>query len=190
VTDNPELVHVGWYCWRCEGLVEQPCRSDNVPVSAPAEWASEMEAEIRRLGKEDDEPAAASAVPVPATDRAALRDRIADALAAALAECDAIEADYRDQHDEVAVGTRAAIIRIRARVAVLEQQPAVLPAPADRAAVLREEAALIRAHCPDHLGADSAEGSWMDCHCPVADDMARRAAKAAVAVQQPKEAGL
>ena len=72
----------------------------------------------------------------PATDRTALRDRIAETLAAVLAECDAIEADYRDQHDEVAVGTRAAIIRIRARVAVLEHQPAVLPAPADRAAVL------------------------------------------------------
>lgn len=68
---------------------------------------------------------------------------------------------------------------------------AVLPAPADRAAVLREEAALIRAHCPDHLDADSAEGSWMDCHCPVADDIERRlaATQPAVEAQQPKEAG-
>lgn len=58
---------------------------------------------------------------------------------------------------------------------------AVLPPPADRAAVLREEAALIRAHCPDHLDSQSAEGSWIDCHCDVADDMERRAADA----QQP-----
>ncbi len=50
-----ELVQVGWYCWRCEGLVEQPCRSDNVPVSVPADWAADMEAEIRRLGEEPDD---------------------------------------------------------------------------------------------------------------------------------------
>lgn len=31
------------------------------------------------------------------------------------AECDVIEADYRDQHDDVAVGARAAVMRIRAR---------------------------------------------------------------------------
>jgi len=48
---------------------------------------------------------------------------------------------------------------------------------ADRANVLREEAALIRAHCPDHLDSNSAEGSWMDCHCAVADDMEKRAAE-------------
>lgn len=56
--------------------------------------------------------------------------------------------------------------------------PVVLPAAVDRAAVLREEAARIRAHCPDHLDADSAEGAWTDCHCPVADDMERRVAAA------------
>jgi hypothetical protein len=80
-------------------------------------------------------PAAAPSAPA---DQTALRDRIAQALAAVLAECNAIEADYRDQHDEVAVGARAAIIRIRAQVAVLEQQPAVLPTPADQAASLSD----------------------------------------------------
>lgn len=45
-----------------------------------------------------------------------------------------------------------------------------------RAAVLQEEAARIRAHCPDHLDADSADGSWMVCHCAVADDLERRLA--------------
>lgn len=49
------LVQVGWYCWRCEGLVDQPCRSDSVPVSVPAEWAEEMRAEIYRLTTEDNE---------------------------------------------------------------------------------------------------------------------------------------
>ncbi|MEU5043193.1 hypothetical protein [Streptomyces griseorubiginosus] len=56
---------------------------------------------------------------------------------------------------------------------------AVLPPTTDQAAVLREEAALIRAHCPDHLDSNSAEGSWIDCHCAVADDMDKRAAEAA-----------
>jgi hypothetical protein len=85
-------------------------------------------------------PAASAVVPSAPADRAGLRDRIAEAIA----ECAAIEADYRDQHDEVAVGARAAIIRIRARVAVLEQQPAVLPTPADRAAELETENARMR----------------------------------------------
>lgn len=55
------------------------------------------------------------------------------------------------------------------------QRLGLVPAPAGRAAVLREEAALIRAHCPDHLDSNSAEGSWINCHCDVADDMERRA---------------
>ncbi|MEV6696273.1 hypothetical protein AB0M68_03795 [Streptomyces sp. NPDC051453] len=49
-------------------------------------------------------------------------------------------------------------------------------APADRAIVLREEAAHIRAHCPDHLDSDSSPGAWMVCHCDVADDIDRRTA--------------
>lgn len=49
------LTQVGWYCWRCEGLVEQPCRSDSVPVYVPDEWAGDMEAEIRRLAEEPDD---------------------------------------------------------------------------------------------------------------------------------------
>ena len=56
---SEQLVQVGWYCWRCEGLVERPCRSDNVPVSVPADWAGDMLAEIRRLDEEpDDQPPA------------------------------------------------------------------------------------------------------------------------------------
>ncbi|MGY4902535.1 hypothetical protein [Streptomyces sp. 900116325] len=62
---------------------------------------------------------------------------------------------------------------------------AVLPAPADRAAALREEAARIRAHCPDHLDSNSASGTWVVCHCAVADDIERRMADEA---QQPAPA--
>ena len=52
----------------------------------------------------------------------------------------------------------------------------VLPASIDRAALMREEAARIRAHCPDHLDSDSVPGAWMVCHCAVADDLLRRVA--------------
>jgi acyl-CoA reductase-like NAD-dependent aldehyde dehydrogenase len=66
-------------------------------------------------------------------------------------------------------------------------EPAAAPsAPADRAAVLTDEAALIEAHCPDHGDAD---GVWMDCHCVVAEDMHRRAAelrRMADEAQQPE----
>ncbi|MFC9287255.1 hypothetical protein [Streptomyces sp. NPDC057052] len=58
-----------------------------------------------------------------------------------------------------------------------------VPPPADRAAILRQEADQIRAHCPDHLDSDSAPGAWMVCHCDVADDMLRRVA----AEEQPAE---
>ena len=58
---------------------------------------------------------------------------------------------------------------------------AVLPPPADRAAVLLAEAARIRAHCPDHLDSNSADGAWISCHCDVADDMLRRLAAEAPA---------
>lgn len=51
---------------------------------------------------------------------------------AVLAECDAIEADYRDQRDDVAVGARAAVMRIRARATLRRmadeaQQPQTSP---------------------------------------------------------------
>lgn len=63
-----------------------------------------------------------------------------------------------------------------------KHDPAVSPPAAARAGVLREEAALIRAHCPDHLDSNSADGSWINCHCDVADDMERRADE----TQQPE----
>lgn len=78
------------------------------------------------------------------------------------------------------LGTSAPWDAIRERAAELAGQPVAV----DRAAVLREEAARIRAHCPDHLDSDSAEGAWLACHCAVADDMLRRLA----AETQPTEA--
>jgi hypothetical protein len=64
-------------------------------------------------------------------------------------------------------------------VAALAAVLGMLPAGSEdttttRAATLRAEAARIRAHCPDHLDSNSAEGAWMACHCDVADDMERR----------------
>jgi hypothetical protein len=43
---TPVLVQVGWYCWRCHGIVAQACRSDNVPVHVPADWVEDMTKEI------------------------------------------------------------------------------------------------------------------------------------------------
>jgi hypothetical protein len=52
------LVHVGWWCWRGDNhghLATMPCRSDNVPIHVPAEWADEMRAVIQRIEDGDDE---------------------------------------------------------------------------------------------------------------------------------------
>lgn len=62
-SDNPvasddasnNLVQVGWYCWRCHAINAQACRSDNVPIHVPAEWADDMEAEIARREDEPDD---------------------------------------------------------------------------------------------------------------------------------------
>ena len=52
-TDRAEpLVHVGWWCWRGNDhghLAEMACRSDNVPIHVPAEWADEMRAVVQHL---------------------------------------------------------------------------------------------------------------------------------------------
>jgi hypothetical protein len=46
---SERLVHVGWYCWRCQALCPNACRSDSVPVYVPEDWAEEMETEIEDL---------------------------------------------------------------------------------------------------------------------------------------------
>ncbi|WP_225840284.1 hypothetical protein [Streptomyces sp. NK08204] len=58
--DGEELVHVGWWCWRGDNhghLATMACRSDNVPIHVPAEWADDMRAVLQRLedGDEDDD---------------------------------------------------------------------------------------------------------------------------------------
>ena len=52
--EQPALAHVGWYCWRCRGLVSRACRSDNVPVHVPVEWEKSMVAEIERKSEGDE----------------------------------------------------------------------------------------------------------------------------------------
>lgn len=45
--EDGELVHhIAWYCWRCRDLVEQPCRSDNVPIYVAPEWVADLEREL------------------------------------------------------------------------------------------------------------------------------------------------
>jgi len=100
------------------------------------------------------------------------RTTLVDRIRRVLARCDGFDFDSLEPHE------------YQIQAAALA---AVLPASVDRADVLREEAARIRAHCPDHLDADSAEGSWMACHCAVADDMERRVA-AEVAPADTREA--
>ncbi|MCX3059572.1 hypothetical protein [Streptomyces beihaiensis] len=53
-----QLVHVGWWCWRGDNhghLATTACRSDNVPLYVPAEWADEMRAVIQCIEDGDDE---------------------------------------------------------------------------------------------------------------------------------------
>lgn len=50
-----QLVHIGWYCWRCRAINAQACRSDCVPIHVPAEWEREMRAEIARREEEPDD---------------------------------------------------------------------------------------------------------------------------------------
>lgn len=59
VEETPDrLVHVGWWCWRGNDhghLVTQACRSDNVPIHVPTEWADDMRTVIARI-EDGDEP--------------------------------------------------------------------------------------------------------------------------------------
>ncbi|WP_185909184.1 hypothetical protein [Streptomyces sp. WAC01280] len=46
------LAHVGWWCWRGNDhghLADTACRSDNVPIHVPTEWADDMRAVIEHL---------------------------------------------------------------------------------------------------------------------------------------------
>jgi hypothetical protein len=136
---------------------------------------------------------------VPPADQTALRDRIAEAVKQTLPmtsglACEVVaeavlavlpasaEAHRLALSDALGLGTGAPWDAIHDRVTELALPPLGQDPVArrlglvaeHRATVLREEAARIRAHCPDHLDADSADGSWMACHCGVADDLERR----------------
>ncbi|HEX6518305.1 MAG TPA: hypothetical protein VF049_22280 [Nocardioidaceae bacterium] len=52
-----QLVHVGWWCWHGDNhghLGTHPCRSDNVPIHVPTEWAGEMTDLIQHLTDDHD----------------------------------------------------------------------------------------------------------------------------------------
>ncbi|MFD3333560.1 hypothetical protein ACFWV1_13070 [Streptomyces sp. NPDC058700] len=51
------LAHIGWWCWRGNNhghLADIPCRSDNVPIHVPSEWADEMRAVVQHLTDDHD----------------------------------------------------------------------------------------------------------------------------------------
>ncbi|MFI5473164.1 hypothetical protein ACIA6D_23355 [Streptomyces cacaoi] len=157
MTDSPApqpaeepLTHVGWWCWRGDNhghLATTPCRSDNVPLHAPADWADEMRAVIQRIedGDEDETTPAVSPSAVVSADRATLRDRIAEALAERFSPGGSVTRGMRviDPDDEDDPDPARRVLPIEAADAVL----AVLPEQADRAAEverLREEHATWR----------------------------------------------
>jgi hypothetical protein len=104
----------------------------------------------------------------PATDWAALRDRIAEAVRTV---------ELRLGHGAVDVARRG--LPISVNLSEAEAMADVV------LSVLTKEADLIVAHGPDH---GSRDGVWMDCHCAMADDMRRRAAVRRVAAETPQPA--
>lgn len=142
----------------------QPIKSD--AFGALHRLGDEMNAALHKLR------ATPAAVLPPPADRAAIYREVADRLAA--------DAETGAKEGFTRIYRRSAAKQVREWAEELPAGPASQP-PADRAAVLRVEAALVRAHCPDHLDSQSAEGSWINCHCDVADDMERRAAEAQAA---------
>jgi len=52
-SDDERLQLVGWYCWRCRGINARACRSDSVPMYAPASWAADMKRELGEKENED-----------------------------------------------------------------------------------------------------------------------------------------
>lgn len=52
ITNEPCVVQVGWYCWRCRGVVLSPCRSDCVAVYVDSEWAQEVSDDLLDLESE------------------------------------------------------------------------------------------------------------------------------------------
>ena len=186
MTDNPTpqsdedpFEHVGWWCWRGDNhghLATTACRSDNVPIHVPADWADEMRAVIQRIEDGDDEqpPAVPASSPLP--DQT-LRDRIADVLAKA--DGWTWTPDFDRTLSPVWQGY------LKRADAVL----AVLP-PADRAAVLREAADTIEAEQDRLETEERARFDWVDRDTALQGEAVRaRAAQlrrmASEAQQQP-----
>ncbi|MER7953880.1 hypothetical protein [Streptomyces sp. NPDC096030] len=109
------LTHVGWWCWRGNPpghLATQACRSDNVPIHVPAEWADDMIAVFRRLEDGDDEPDAAVGGQGAAQTETPLTDAERQFLTFAL---DAAEHDMEYSAESASDENRAALARFRRR---------------------------------------------------------------------------
>lgn len=104
-------------------LAATPCRSDNVPLHAPADWADEMRAVIQRIedGDEDEAPAVSPSVVVSA-DRATLLREAADELGRMDYDADSSDYGYDTYRDAWNGGVMDAAEVLR-RVAA-EEQPA------------------------------------------------------------------
>ena len=104
MTDNQtpqgdeQLAQVGWWCWRGDNhghLATAPCRSDNVPIHVPVEWAGEMREVIQRIedGDGEDGPAASAVVAVAAPPTG----QTAEAAAPVKQRADCTELEWAEQ---------------------------------------------------------------------------------------------
>ena len=85
-------------------------RAGLVPAYTPA---AAFETRVEDVGDDTGVDARYTAAQVPLTPT--------ERLNRVLAECDAIEAEANGQHDEVAIGARAAVIRIRAAAEAIQE---------------------------------------------------------------------
>lgn len=101
-----------------------------------------------------------------------------------LAEVDRLRAELADREEDLAFLHRNTLPELRRESQRHEDgkkrwcnraRKAEAALAAKPAQVLRDLALIVVDSCPDHQPADT-EGSWMDCHCPVADEFRRMAA--------------
>ncbi|WP_331764793.1 hypothetical protein [Streptomyces sp. NBC_01238] len=101
-----------------------------------------------------------------------------------LAELDRVRAELADRQEDLAFLHRNTLPELRRESQRHEDgkkrwrdraEKAEAALAAKPAQVLRDLALIVVDSCPDHQPADT-EGSWMDCHCPVADEFRRMAA--------------
>ncbi|WP_069766023.1 hypothetical protein [Streptomyces sp. LUP47B] len=131
---DEQLSQVGWWCWRGDNhghLATEPCRSDNVPIHVPAEWADEMRAVIQRIEDGDDEETPTAAPPTGQTHGLTVQQ--ADALWDAVAIPGPHTPTFPGQHDRVC----------RAVAGILAELPAAAASPTGQPAEVRLELARV-----------------------------------------------